>query len=224
MHFSTALPPQNALACPKNRTLSTHPLFRWGLIYVEGNDERNLFEQLIQEEQVEDDFEVRVYRGEDRLNADLPALVDTDGFDQLEGLIITQDADEDPQATSDSIRNVLDECRLPVPEEPFDIEEGHPSIAYFVFPDGEREGSLETLCIESVVDDKEDVFSCVDQFLSCLQDTENGLPGDQLKARAHSYIVSTSTPHSSVGYAAKQGYWNLNHDVFECVRDIIQRI
>lgn len=194
------------------------------LIYVEGNDERNLFEQLIEDLGVDHSFDVRNYRGQDKLKNDLPTLIDTDGFHQLEGLIITQDADNSPDDTFDSVKNIVDTCGLPVPDAPFTIESGDPSVSIFIFPDGERKGSVETICVESVVDQKEDVFSCVDDFLSCLENSEDGLPGKKEKARAHSYLVSTSDPESSVGFSAKQGHWNLSHDAFSDIRDIVQRI
>ena len=44
------------------------------------------------------------------------------------------------------------------------------------------------------------------------------------KARAHAYLTTKPNPHFSVGVAAKNGYWNLNHSVFSTVRDFLQMI
>lgn len=197
------------------------------LLLVEGKDEKNLFEELIKDVNLQESYEVHNYRGEDKLRAVLPTLANTEGFDDLEALIITQDADDRPADTFSSVQQAIEDVDvtdLPIPNDPFEIEPGKPSVCVFIFPDGEREGCLETLCIESVQSEQHDVFDCVEEYLSCIRDTPKGQPNSIEKARAHAYIASTESPNSSVGVAAKQGFWNLDHEVFEPIRDILMEI
>ena len=61
-------------------------------------------------------------------------------------------------------------------------------------------------------------------FFTCVENLPDVSIKNPDKARAHAYLTTKPDPHFSVGVAAKNKYWNLDHSVFGNVRDFLQRI
>ena len=94
-----------------------------------------------------------------------------------------------------------------------------PRVSVLILPDGRSPGMLETLLNRSFADDS--VNGCIDVFFQCVND----LPGRQIqkpeKARTHAYLSTRPEPQFSVGVAAKNNYWDLDHEEFEPIRSFL---
>ena len=78
---------------------------------------------------------------------------------------------------------------------------------------------LETLLCRTFANDPEN--GCIDEFFNCLENQANKSVKRPDKSRAYAFLSAQEHPQSSVGVAAKKGYWNLNHDEFSHVRDFL---
>ena len=121
-----------------------------------------------------------------------------------------------------SVRSSLQNAGLSIPALPGDRTDTKPSVTVLILPGDNRPGMLETLLCESFKDEPEN--RCIDGFFDCFE----SIPGMSIdrpyKARAHAYLATRPDPHVSVGVAAKNGYWNLDHPVLGDVRDFLMSI
>ena len=81
---------------------------------------------------------------------------------------------------------------------------------------------LETLLCESFADNP--VEECIDDFFKCVESLPEVSIERSAKARAHAYLTTKPNPHFTVGVAAKNDYWDLDHNVFSTVRDFLRMI
>ena len=72
---------------------------------------------------------------------------------------------------------------------------------------------LETLLCESFAGKRID--RCIDEFFECVGREAVTYPD---KARAFAYLTMTAEPRHSVGVAALQGQWDLDHSAFGVVQ------
>lgn len=190
-------------------------------LLVEGNDERNFFESLIEHLSFEN-MEVRNFRGKDNLRDFLLALRDDDDFAKtVQGVGIVRDADNSAEAAFESIRNSLRHAGLPAPTLPqsFARPDGGPAVGVFVMPGGGRAGMLETILRDTFANSE--IERCIEAYLECVR----GLPGVVLqrpdKARVHAWLATRPDPHVSAGVAAKKGYWDMDHPALKGVREFL---
>ena len=67
-------------------------------------------------------------------------------------------------------------------------------------------------------------MACVDEFMVCVGDRMNtegpdapaddkayGYPKNETKARAHAFLASMPVSGTTVGIAAQEGYWKMDH-------------
>lgn len=187
-------------------------------LFVEGKDVSNFFETFIRHVAVRNAVQIQNFGGVNELRSLLRSFVRMPNFDIVERIGIVRDAEESAVAARQSVMDSLRIANLPVPgdgEEP----DGSLSVHVLILPDGEEQGMLETLLCRSVVDDP--VNGCIEQFFDCV----NSLPGTDIrrrdKARAQAYLATRPVPQISVGVAAREGYWPLDHEAFAEVRDFV---
>ncbi len=200
------------------------------LLLVEGNDARNFFEALGQHLKLAA-FDVKDFGGVDELHRYLKTLVRQQEFrKKVRRLGIVRDAEtsDEPAKTAgrafQSVQSALENAGLPVPDKPAEFAEsrgpdaGRPAVAVLILPDGDRQGTLETLLCETFVGGAVD--RCVDDFLRCVEESDGPSPRPA-KAKAHAYLATRPHPHVSVGVAAQKGYWDLEHTALEGVRGFL---
>ena len=185
------------------------PFTKSGLLLVEGSADEGFFKAVIAHLNLED-VEVRKYRGTPSLKSDVGALARTSGFEVVTRLGVTRDADRNPKGAVDSTRNALAAAGLPSPSAPNHVtSDERLDVGYLILPGNDRAGELETLLCEGIPDGDS---TCIDEFIAC----SGATPTD--KAKANAYVALQERPDSSVGTAAQQGVWDLDHDCFADVR------
>ena len=92
-------------------------------------------------------------------------------------------------------------------------------MTVLILPGNNQQGMLETLLCESFAGTPEN--DCIDAFFACVDALPNASIKRPEKARAHAYLTTKSDPHLSVGVAAKRNYWDLDHPIFDRVRDFL---
>ena len=143
--------------------------------------------------------------------------------DKAEDLGIIRDAERRPaQSAFQSVQGSLCRASLPVPKLMIQHFGVSPAVSVFILPDNESDGMLETLLCQTFGDTPVDY--CIESFFECVSaETGEGLHRPD-KARAHAFIATRRDPHVSVGVAAQRSYWDLDHVVFDGVRNFLRSL
>ena len=190
-------------------------------LLVEGNDQRNFFEALIAHLALEK-IQIRNFGGVNDLSRFLLAFVNMPNFQTVQSIGIVRDAETSARRAFQSVQSSLRKAKLPMPQVIEERTDTNPSITALVLPGNNRPGMLETILCESFTDSPVD--HCIDEFFVCVEALPDVSIRNQDKARARAYLATKPKPHYSVGVAAKNGYWNLDHDVLRNVCDFVRRI
>ena len=190
-------------------------------LLVEGNDSRNFFEAFVEHLSLAD-IQIQNFGGVNELGGVLRALVNAPDFSTVQSLGIVRDAEMSAGGAFQSVQSALTNAALPVPDSPAERTNTSPAVTVLILPGDNRQGMLETLLCESFAGTS--VEDCIDDFFKCVESLPDVSIERSDKARAHAYLTTKPNPHFSVGVAAKNDYWDLNHNVFSTVRDFLQTI
>ena len=188
-------------------------------LLVEGNDPRNFFEAFIEHLSLAN-IQIQNFGGVNELRNFLDGLVGMTGFQTVQSIGIVRDAETSARGAFQSVQSSLRNAELSVPGRPAERTDISPAVAVLILPGDNREGMLETLLCESLADDP--VNHCIDDFFECVESLQDVSIGSPDKARARVYLTTKSRPHLSVGVAAKSKYWDLDHMVFNPIRDFLR--
>ena len=188
-------------------------------LLVEGNDQRNFFEAFIEHLSLEN-IQIQNFGGVNELRGFLLALANAPGFrETVQSVGIVRDAETSAQGAFQSVRGSLENAGLPVPNQPEGRAGSSPAVTVLILPGNNRTGMLETLLNETFANTPED--ACINAFFECVEAISTVSVNNPAKARAYAYLTTKPNPHHSVGMAAKQRYWDLDHDVFSRVRQFL---
>ena len=190
-------------------------------LLVEGNDPRNFFEAFVEHLSLAN-IQIQNFGGMSELGGFLRALVNAPGFQTVQSLGIVRDAETSAGGAFQSVQSALRNAALSVPDSPAERTDTSPAVTVLILPGDNRQGMLETLLCESFADDP--VEECIDDFFKCVESLPDVSIERADKARARAYLTTKPNPHFSVGVAAKNDYWDLDHSVFSTVRDFLQMI
>ena len=189
---------------------------------VEGNDQRNFFEAFIDHLSLAD-IQIQNFGGVNELHGFLLALASAPGFrGTVQGVGIVRDAETSAQAAFQSVRSSLSNAGLPVPDRPEERAGSSPAVTVLILPDNNRPGMLETLLNETFANTP--VEACINAFFDCVEAIPTVSINNLDKARAYAYLTTKPNPHHSVGMAAKQRYWNLDHPIFDQLREFLRAL
>lgn len=194
------------------------------LFLVEGNDDQNFFQKLMQKISI-DNIQIISLGGKDKFKTpNFRSVINAPGFREIKSLGIVRDADEDGEDAFKSICAVLKECGLPEPTEPMEITGKNLKVGILIIPPSSKKGKIEDLCLFSLKEHTE--MSCVDNYFKCLKKnlSSEKFPKDLSKAKIQAFLASReeSVPH--LGIAAQRSYFPLEHDVFKEVKDFIKKL
>ena len=191
-------------------------------LLVEGNDPRNFFEAFVRHLSI-DNIQIQNFGGVNELRRFLRAFADTPRFyEVVESIGIIRDAETSAESAFQSVQSSLKNAALPVPNMPERRTDTSPAVTVLILPGNNQQGMLETLLCESFAGTPEN--DCIDAFFACVDALPNASIKRPEKARAHAYLTTKSDPHLSVGVAAKRNYWDLDHPIFDRVRDFLKTL
>jgi len=200
--------------------LKTRTITEPKVLVVEGKDDKNFFEALIEHLGLRN-IQVEDIGGKTQLRDRLKALVQTPGFPQVTSLGVVRDANNDHDAAFQSVCGALLNAGLRVPERPWITVGGEPKVVVVILPKENENGMLEDLCLEAKISDP--AMPCVNQYFECLESQGLDPPINLSKARIHTFLASRRKPDLRLGEAAKKGYWPFEDSAFEEVKTFLQR-
>lgn len=191
------------------------------VLVVEGKDDELFFGALIGHLGLQS-IQVLPIGGKGKLRRNLKLLVKSPDFHKVLFLGIVRDADEDPKAAFQTVCDALRTVNLPAPPRPWQPFGTSPKVTVLILPGGNMQGMLEDLCLKAVEQDP--AMLCVEQYFECLQDRGLSLPNNVSKAKVQAFLASRQEAGLRLGEAAQAGYWPLEADAFEQVRDFLRQI
>ena len=198
-------------------------------LLVEGNDVRNFFEAFIKHHSKKlslEKIQIQNFGGVSELRDFLEGFVSMTGFHNVRSIGIVRDAEKSAENALKSVQDRLKNAGLPVPDCPEKREvKDKLAVEVLILPGGDhKEGMLETLLYKSFAGTKID--DCISEFFQCVDPLleEPIKKHREDKAQAFAYLATRSDSHHSVGVAAKQGHWDLDHEVFDGIREFLKRV
>ena len=197
-------------------------------LLVEGNDDRNFFESLLDRLELRHRIDVQSYDGRDRLSGFLHAFVNDRRFEDVQAIGIVRDADSSQDAAFRSVVDILANLRhskgvdLSIPTVPQHFTEGFRSIGIMILADTEGRGMLESVILKTLVNDPR--WPCVERYIECLRSLASEEIRHPEKSYIHAYLAGTASPHISVGHAAKRGVFDLGHVAFAEICNFLKRL
>ena len=142
-------------------------------------------------------------------------------------ILVTKDADSDFskawQSVSDAVSKAFD-IALPEPGSWVQAPDG-PRLAGWVMPGPGKTGMIETLCLDAARETGEDIFSCLDSFVECVNATRDSKLHE--KARFHIWTVIAQSPGAqdrlSLQRALNQMPPNWDAVAFEGLRKVLNK-
>ncbi len=200
-------------APPRKRGAITGPI----LLLGEGIDEENALGVLCTEWALSR-FAVDSYGGKHAAKGFLSTLQLRDGYEQLEVVIVTRDANGDASAAFDSACDALRQHNLPVPNAVAEYAVGaRMRAAVYVFPGEGAAGALEDLVLRTIPDEES---RCIDAFFAC-GEAAGAAPRQIQKARIQAWLALRADTVGSLGIAFKKGLIDVSHEAFVPFRDFL---
>ncbi|KFZ32293.1 hypothetical protein JS44_12375 [Anoxybacillus flavithermus] len=145
-------------------SLKPREITREKLLLVEGKDEVNFFEALLEQSGIEG-FEIIDVGGKRNFAKELKMLALLTGFEKVKTLIIVRDADDNADDAFASARSALHSIHFHTPNCQNELREYEGrKVGIYIMPGNFENGMLEDLCMSSVAD--QPVISCIESFLS----------------------------------------------------------
>lgn len=192
-------------------------------LLVEGNDQRNFFEAFIEHLSLKD-IQVQNFGGVNDLRDFLLAFVNVNAPDyaSVKSVGIVRDAEKSGESAFQSVQGALRNADLSVPGKVGERTGGKPGVSVLILPGEDKPGRLETLLCRTF--EGTEVDRCIDDFFKCAEGLPNVSINKPDKARAFAYLTTQPDPHHSVGVAAKNDVWDLDHEVFRETRDFLRAL
>lgn len=197
---------------------------RENILVVEGTDDEGIFLCLAKHLSILSSLQVISIGGK----IDYPglrAVVSVPNFrSTVKALGIVRDADDDPNAAFQSIKDTLNRLRLPSPTIYGDFpKDGRLRTGILILPDKDKKGTIEDILIN--VSEKQDAKrkDCINGFVECLVSKEIKLLKIN-RTKIYTYLSTFDEPGKRIREAARAGYWNWEDNGFSIMRDFLKKL
>lgn len=194
------------------------------LLLVEGKDEVNLFEALMDYLHITD-VDIRSAGGFVKFSKLYPSVVITTGFSSVKKIGFVRDAEaNEADSAFESISNIVKKCtpNILLPNQAGKIVQGDIKCGIFIMPNNKNSGMLEDLCLESVKDTL--LYNQTEKYIleaESLFNTEDKLYYNIHKAKLQAYLAGTLNIPRNLGEAAMQGLWDFSSSAFDGVKNFL---
>jgi len=201
------------------------------VLAVEGQDEENFFDALLQYIDITD-IDIRQVRGKDQFKNKLPALKQASGFFNADGssfvthLAIVRDRNSDD--AFESIVGILKKEGFTHPKKHGQFSKGDPKVGIFIMPGETIKGTmLEDLCLKTI--EGHPAMKCVNEFASCVSKLETN-PKNISKAKAQTFLAAqaflASQPEITdlVGVGAQKSYWDFESSALDELKEFLNNL
>ncbi len=207
---------------PRPEPAKPVPISLTRLLAVEGRDEQEFMERLLEAMKLDGTIEVRNLGGNEQFPSGLKALKAMTGFGSVEVLGVIRDAEGNPARSAfDSVVTALKGAALPAPAVLGAVAAGPPRVSVYILPNCRDAGMLEDLCLDAAGGDP--AMPCVEAFVECVANLP-GSPRNVSKARMGAFLASRAEFVREVGRAAQKGAFDLDHPAFDGLRSFLRSL
>jgi len=193
------------------------------VLLVEGpKDDEWFFRACARHLGLQDNIQILPIHGKTNLRDRLKAIKSAPKTVEFISLGVVRDADENPGAAFQSVRDALRDAGFSVPQHLLTPAGNRPRVTVMVLPDEHSPGMVEDLCLKAVASDG--AVLCVEQYFQCLQQQGLSLPRNMSKAKVQVFLASKPEPGKRLGEAAEAGYWPWDDPAFEEVKNFLEQI
>jgi len=199
------------------------------LLLVEGYHEKDFFDAWLKFLK-RDDIQVMPFEGKTAFKGFIRLIVKQSEFQNVVSMLIIRDADNDPNSAFDSIRGNLKNIGLPFPENTWAFtQDTIPKVGIAILPSEGKNGALEELLLQIVVDDPilEKSYKFINDAIITLNETgyRNPPPLHRLgKARIHAFLATFEYPDRDQGKSALAGVWDFQHKSLDSLHAILEEL
>lgn len=192
------------------------------IMIVEGEDETSFFRTFCNKKQLPE-FEYISVGGKSKIKSRLALLINDPDSDEIETIIVVQDADASHANTLQSLKATFRNAGLPVPDDHLtfanDTEKGL-KVGCYVMPGDGSEGMLEDLLLQSVSDSpvKEEAENYIGKLLEIADTGAIEAPKNLPKAKLHAYLSGLKKHQKNIGLATAASCFNLDSAALEPLR------
>lgn len=147
------------------------------------------------------------------------------GFENVSGILVVGDNDNDPRAAFENIRRLVHEGGFTPPNRALVATHGTPSIVVMMLPAQDQPGQIETLCLSAMKDTWPTQYECAERFAQCAGVTGwSQTKQEKAKFRAVISHICKTDPNTSLTHAWSDNRGNLiplDHRSFDRVSDVL---
>lgn len=193
------------------------------LLIVEGKDELKFFTAMLKNMEL-NGMQILSIGGKTNFRETLKALVIQENFSNVTSIGIVRDADNNATAAFQSVVEAVKNVKLQAPDKPLKPSNSTPKIIIMIMPAFNEPGALEDLCLKAIKDNP--LMKCVDQYMKCIVDKVTSAPKEISKAKVQVFLASQleSSNRRDLGLAASAGYWPLDDEAFNQVKEFLRQI
>jgi hypothetical protein len=213
------------------------PIDRPRILLCEGLGDAQFLKHLIEERQIGDFYITYPNQinstdpaGRDGFTRRLRALKLVRGYEAVTDLVVVSDNDDDPKAKFQRVCELIEAAKgFQVPTEPAQMTRGTPRVGVFMLPQADENGQLETLCLQSCIQQWPEAADCVNQFVTCNPHIAAWEQGKQEKMKMRCLISSICAvdPYTSIPHLwSRPGYdlVPLGHACFTPLADFLRTV
>lgn len=158
-----------------------------------------------------EDIQVLDFGGNIQLHGYLKVLSGTDGFDDVNRLLVVRDAEKNVSNAEREVQNALKKNALPIPMQANVWTKGdRPVTGYTLFPScsaNPKPGTLEDLCLKILSEDNcEPILGEIQTFIRQLKTVHKRKLKWEFKSKLHTYFsVTDKYVTNKLGEAARDG-------------------
>ncbi len=197
------------------------------IILVEGPTDHAFFTALLQYLGYENDVQLIITNGKDRIRDRIRELVLRPNFSDVVALGITRDMDTFADNAFVKITDALNAAKLPVPTDVLETASApsKPTVSILLFPDDATEGELEDLCLRAF--EGEGMMTCADSYFRCLDRLDEYVADNKYpKAKLQVLLTALGEGELTLRQAVYQTWWRARwtHAAFVPVTQFTQGI
>ena len=188
------------------------PIARSKVLVVEGETPAHFFEAFLKRLGISDEIEVRSFAGNSQLGTYLKTLAVTTEFSKVSSLGIARDAEVNHETALQAAKKAVSNASIKIP------------VEYFIFPDNQSAGNIETKMLRSVSSDP--VIDHMEQFIQSAIKIGKPLPdGYRLdKHKMQIFLATCVKCQVFPGIAAEQGAFPLEHSSFADIEVFLKKL
>ncbi len=210
-------------------------------ILVEGRTPEIFFREMVEKHlNLKDKIQVRDFKNIENLTTFLRIFTRRPEFiEKVTSLGIIRDAEDKPATSAfQSVCNSLETVGITRPNKigevqnrTFDLPDvigdtptREIKTGVFILPDCNDKGMIETLCLQSLTEDKTQEISlkCVDEYFECLRKNNGVSPENIEKAKTWTFLSAHGSFDPQVGRAAQKKIWNWGGQTFQPLVDFLR--